>query len=386
MQPAQWPIGTIKVEGLKHYTAQQVLAVAGLKTGQMASKADFDAARDRLAACGAFETVGYRSASTPGAPTYSVVIQVLEVEPLYAVKFQEIPELSGFLKTRDPLFGTRIPATKQILDRYAALLTGHVGEKVVGRVVEDHGELVVLFRPARAIPSVAAIQFTGNSLIPDSVLLPAIGGVAVGVPYTEERFRQILDLAIRPLYEARGRVRMSFPKLTTEKAPEVDGLTVTVQVDESAPYQLAAVTMDSHTDLLKPAKFKTEQVANMDEVKESLERVRTELHKQGYLKSEVTAERRFDDAKKQLSLAVHVKEGPRFSMGKLEILGLDLQGEAAIRKLWGMKEGRPFNSLYPEHFLAEVKEQGLFDNLGKTRFTTKLNEAERLVDVALHFR
>src|SRR5262249_39549852 len=48
----QWPIETLAVEGNRFYARDQVLAVAGLKVGQMAGKAEFDAARDRLVASG----------------------------------------------------------------------------------------------------------------------------------------------------------------------------------------------------------------------------------------------------------------------------------------------------------------------------------------------
>ena len=36
----------------QNYTAEQLLAVAGLKIGQVAGKSDFEAARDRLIATG----------------------------------------------------------------------------------------------------------------------------------------------------------------------------------------------------------------------------------------------------------------------------------------------------------------------------------------------
>src|ERR1700757_2152316 len=55
--PQRWPIASIAVEGNRMYTTAQVLAVAGLKVGQTAGKSDFEAARDRLVACGAFENV-----------------------------------------------------------------------------------------------------------------------------------------------------------------------------------------------------------------------------------------------------------------------------------------------------------------------------------------
>src|SRR6266516_4216284 len=58
--PTKWPVESLLVEGNKNYTREQVLQVAGLKLGQMAGKPEFEAARDRLVASGAFETVGYK--------------------------------------------------------------------------------------------------------------------------------------------------------------------------------------------------------------------------------------------------------------------------------------------------------------------------------------
>ena len=55
----------LTVEGNRNYTREQVLAVAGLKVGQLAGKPEFEAARDRLTASGVFETVGYKF--EPGA-------------------------------------------------------------------------------------------------------------------------------------------------------------------------------------------------------------------------------------------------------------------------------------------------------------------------------
>jgi outer membrane protein insertion porin family len=72
-------------------------------------------------------------------------------------------------------------------------------------------------------------------------------------------------------------------------------------------------------------------------------------------------------------------------VGKLTIVGLDLDGEAEMRRIWGMKEGRPFNPDYPQQFLKGVREQGLFDNLGETKANTKTNENDHSVDVTLTF-
>ena len=106
---SKWPIESIKVEGLKNYTQAQVAAASGLKIGQLAGKEEFEAARERLLASGSFETVGYRFAPAPGAKGYTATFQVIEVEPLYPVRFEGIDkpaaELEAHLRRKDPFFG-----------------------------------------------------------------------------------------------------------------------------------------------------------------------------------------------------------------------------------------------------------------------------------------
>ena len=61
-----WPITSISVEGNKAYPSERIVAASGLKVGQPAAKHEFDAARDRLIATGAF------SSGTTGVPGTSV--------------------------------------------------------------------------------------------------------------------------------------------------------------------------------------------------------------------------------------------------------------------------------------------------------------------------
>jgi len=118
--PTTWPIESLRVEGNRIYTADQVLAVAALKVGQVAGKPEFDAARDRLVASGAFETVGYRfePASQQG---YSATFLVTEVAPAYPWRFEDLgvpaTEIEAVLKAKDPLFSTKMPASRVAVDR-----------------------------------------------------------------------------------------------------------------------------------------------------------------------------------------------------------------------------------------------------------------------------
>ena len=86
-----------------------------------------------------------------------------------------------------------------------------------------------------------------------------------------------------------------------------------------------------------------------------------------------------------MDVTIRVEEGARYLFGKLDIQGLDLNGEAAIRKMWAIQPGKPFRGGYPEFFLNRVREDGLFDNLNKTRAATKIDEQSHTVDVTLYF-
>jgi len=137
--------------------------------------------------------------------------------------------------------------------------------------------------------------------------------------------------------------------------------------------------------LVKPAEIKTGEAANFDKVNEGLEKMQKAVVRAGYLDGKVTADRVIDDAKKTVELAVHVDAGPLYIMGKLNIVGLDLNGEYEMKRIFSIKEGKPFNPEYPNAFLNDVRQQGLFDNLGDTKAATQVNRQDHTVDVTLTF-
>jgi outer membrane protein assembly factor BamA len=400
-QPGKWPVESLKVEGNKNYTQAQILAVAGLKVGQLAGKAEFEAARDKLIATGSFETVGYKFAPSGDQNGYAASFQVVEVNPAYPIRFENLgipdKDIVEYLRAKDPMFAPRLAATKQVLERYKQLIqeyvTAHEGkDTVIVKVMPTGpGEFAILFRPARLEPAVAEVSFEGNQVIPSSALQNAIAEVAVGAPYKEDSFRQYLDSAVRPLYDARGRIRVAFTKVTVEKATDVQGLAVKVVVDEGGTYDLGDVHIQGapHFEtakLFKAAKFKTGDLADFGEIGKGVDRIKSVLAHQGYMRNDVQIVRKIDDAKKTVSLVLRIDEGVQFLFGKLQIEGLDLNGESAIRKMWTHQEGTPYNPEYPDYFLKHVHEEGMFDNLGETRAETKIDDKTHMVDVTLFFK
>jgi outer membrane protein assembly factor BamA len=398
--PTAYTIENLTVVGNHVHPTEQILAAAGLRVGQKAGKLEFDAAREKLEATGTFDNVSYRFAPSQDGEGYDVVLEVAEVGQLYPIRFEELParddQLRAWLKQKDPLFGDKIPATKAVVDRYTAWISEFLAahdyhEAIAGRLTSSEGneDLTLLFRPAKARPSIAHVIFTGTGDVPSGLLQTAMYAVAIGVLYQEPVFRQLLDNQARPIYEAHGLLRVTFPKIEIAQAKDVDGVSVTVQVMPGPVYkldQVAFVGADySRSEWKDLAKLKTNQTVNFDEVKAAQDRIRANQRRAGHLDATSQVKRDVNDEEHTVSIEFQIDPGPLYTLGKLDIVGLDIETEPEIRKMWGIAPGKPFNVEYPDHFLSRVKEGGVFDDLKSTRAETKINAKAHTVDVTLYF-
>jgi outer membrane protein insertion porin family len=398
--PSGYVIESLTIEGNSNYTREQILAVLGLKVGQVAGEPEFEAARQRLLATGAFGTVGYKFGPSPGGGGYAASFQVVEVAQVFPYRFERLDAptsaLEDALRRVDPLFGPKIVANQPVLDRYTRAIEAFLASKgtketVVAKAISDESEhMVIVFSPVTPPPSVAEVKFVNNKIIPAKSLQNAIAPVAVGAVYSEALFRRFLDASIRPLYEERGRIRVSFPKVETQPSRDVNGLTVTVEVVEGDSFQLGDVRFEGQAlpveQLRKAGDFKTGDVANFTQIQAGVERLETVLKRQGYMHPHTTVERKLQEQKKVVDLVMHVDQGAQYHFGTLKLQGLDINSEAEIRRRWGLKEGAPFNVEYPDYFLSRIREDGVFDNLGKTKSTVDVHDQTLTVDVTLFFR
>jgi outer membrane protein insertion porin family len=295
------------------------------------------------------------------------------------------------------LFTGKMPGTQQVIRRTATEIQQYLESKgqkvdVIGKMVSPMPEtFVVNFMPQRGLPVVSAVSFEGSKVIPAIDLHNKIGEVAFGQPFTEEGFRGLLQSQIVPLYEAKGYMRVTFPKMTTKPAADVNGLDVTVTIDEGSEYKLTKVLVKGTSPeeaqrILKNAKLPQQTIANLTQVNDAAKRVQESLRKQGFLDARVTTDKNIDDAAKTVAFFIVVDMGPAYTFGKLAVNGLGLDGEAAIRKMWGVKPGDKFPQGYGDYFLSKVKEEGIFDNLGDTKASQNVNVETHVVDVTLDFK
>ncbi len=394
-----FPIESLSVSGNRLYPAHGILVASGLQVGQPGDKAIFDAARERILATGAFLSVGYNYVSAKDGKGYAVTFAVEEVGQVYPVMFDNLPatdaELRSWLKQKDPMFETKISATDVSIARYKKLVAEYLATKDYHEPLdarlspENPPDLVVLVRPAAARPSVARVQFADTGELSPAELVVRFYGTAVGTVYSENDFRQLLEGTIRPVYEAHGRLDVKFTKIETAPSKEVKGIDVMVHVDQGPVYRFGSIGFTGGTtsvdELRRLAQVKKGEIANFDEAKAGQERIAASMRHGGYLKAKSQIARTVHQADKTVDIVYQIDPGPQFVLGKLKIVGLTILTEPTVRKMWGLQEGKPFNTEYPNHFLDRVKEDNIFENLKSTHAETKVNDDTHTVDVTLYF-
>lgn len=398
--PRDFPLDSITIEGNRILSVSAITAATGLKLGQPANTAVFDAARDRLIASGYFDRVGYQYKPAKQGAGYAITFEVQEIETLYPIRIDGLPasteDITAHLKSKDPLFTGKMPGTEQVINRTANEIQQYFESK--GQHVEVGGKVVapapqtfiVDFTPKRGLPAVSAVSFEGSKLIPAVDLHNKIAEVAFGQPFTEDGFRALLQTQIVPLYEAKGHMHVTFPKITTQPSTQVTGVDVTVTIDEGVEYKLTRVAVrgtsrEEAERILKNARLPQQTVANFDDVIQAAKRVEESLHHQGFLDANVSTDKTVDEAAKSVAFFIVVNAGPAYTFGRLTVNGLGLDGEAAIRKMWGVRQGDKFPQGYGDYFLSKVKEEGIFDNLGDTRASQDVDHKTHVIDVTLDF-
>jgi outer membrane protein assembly factor BamA len=402
LDPNAFPIVKISVEGNHGFSVEQINAVAGVKVGDIVDAKKLDAAHEKLLASGAFDSVAYRYDPDANKKGVDLTYEVVEVPALFPLMFEDLPapepDILGWLKEHDPLFGPKVSGTKEALEHYRGLIADYLAtsrdyhEPIIGKLSsENPPDLVILFRPAVSRPSVALVKARDTGEIPAGVVQSTAYGVAVGTIYSEPRFRQLLEGSIRPLYEAVGRIRVTFPSIETEPDKDVKGVVVKFSVQQGPVYQFGkvAVTGADTSRVEMPAllkRIKTGETANFDDVKAVQSRLVDEFHHEGYLRATTEVLRTVDDDKKTVDVNVRIDSGALYTFHQLTIVGLDLEGEPVIRKLWGLQPGKAFVPDYPDHFLARVNEMGLFDDLKSTAAEPNIDHDKHTVDVTLTFK
>lgn len=392
-------IKTIQVTGNQRFTAEQVLRLSGLRVGMAPTQRIFEESRDRLLESGVFETVGWNYQPLPEGG-YNATLEVREADQFLPWMIERVPvtekELEDAATKKFPVFGREIPTTERSIERTAALVQQLAAAKgfqdaVVGRVgLVGKDRLMIIFEPKTPAPRIAGVLVTGTRVVPKGDLQKSMNAVAVGTPFTESNMAFLFENQARPLFEAYGKLKAKAVRFASEPDKGSSGVVVTIEVDEGPEFKLAGVevlgTPFSAQEIEEEGQWPLGKTANYSAVGVGLNKITAKLRRQGFLKAKYSGHRRLDEQKEEVWLSLTYDLGPRYVLDRLNIVGLDLESEPVIRKMYKQKPGDPFDADYPNEFLNQVRAQQIFDFLGETKADVKLDEKEARAEVTLIFK
>ena len=394
----RFPLRAIVIEGNEHFPTDAIVKVTGLELGQQVADADFRRAIGKLRDTGAFEVYEYRFRPHEGG--YGVTFKLQEASPLYPLRMEGFgatdEELRALLEQKVPLVGEMVPPMGPMIDRIGAVLqhfwrkAGNRSKVISGLAPFGESEFEMLFSPRSAIKTIAFATFENAGDLSPLDLQRVFNQIAMGVPYSESRLKEMLHYNIRPLYEEKGRLEVAFCPCRADPDPDSEGLLVSIEIQQGEVYTFNSVELKEtsavHHELLDSLiNINQGEKADLARVRKAVAGIERLLKANGFMNALGRFDTELDTEAKTVDVIIQVERGDRYTFNELTIQGLDIIGEDAVRKRWAINFGDPFNAGYPQKFLSRITREGMFDKLSKTDWKLKIHPATKTVDITLIF-
>lgn len=397
-------LAVIQVTGSQRFKEQQIAQASGLRIGSAVSKADLEAAAQRLVASGAFAHVEFRYG--PGSSGFSVTFQVTDAEQFLDCRFANfiwVPEsqLLRELEARVPLFEGQVSTAGEMADRI---------DRALEMILRQHGVIASVdhgyFQSATGAPisaevftahgpslPVREVIFTGNRVV-DSASLVKAAQPLIGHEYDQVFDEEILKGDAADLYAERGYLRVSFgrPQAAFVNAGGTSGpVRIAVPVTEGFQYSLGEITWSGNTalsgdQLASQIHLERGKPANGVQLEQNLSDVAEFYGTHGYLTARAEATPSFDDGSRTVNYRIAVTEGDQYRMGLFVIIGIDSGHADMLRHDCKLRRGDPFDPSYWKYFLTtNAKDLPGGADKSKKTFKNQVDHDTKTVDVTLAF-
>jgi outer membrane protein insertion porin family len=370
------PTATLKAihaDGVKHLSADQVIALAGLSIGSAVGKQDLQAAADRLVQTGLFSNVNYAFQSKEDG--LYLTFKLVEA-PRIPAYFDNIPwftdgELADAIRKVLPFFDGTVPEGGATVDQVASILTDLIASRGMNTKVEYQvisnplGEGTVQeFRIADVVLQIAKIEFGDPALAGSKELQQHLGEVQ-GKAYS----RMVIDLflaeQVKPIYLQKGflHAKLGPPEIRLSGNPNQklpDHIPVFVPITPGPAYHwkgaqwtgnaaLSGFTMNALIGM------KDGEIANGMAIEAAWTRLQEEYGHRGYLEAKVEPVAEFDDQAHTVSYRINISEGRVYKFGKLVLTGMSTTGEKRLRAAWPILSGDVFDKTKYEDILLKLQ-------------------------------
>jgi outer membrane protein assembly factor BamA len=362
----------VRVDGQKHLSEVQIVALTGLVVGSQIGRSDLQGAADKLSETGLFDKVSYNFETRTGV----VVTYHVEESPRIPAYFDNIPwfadsELSDAIRKKLPYFDGTLPqagaANEQAAEAIKDLITSHglqvtVEHQVTGNPTGDG--TVQLFKVEGPALQIEKLEFSDTSLLTSKAVQQHLTEI-VGKPYSRLTIDLFLTEAIRPVYLRKGCLhpKLGPPEIRltgnpSQKLPEQ--IPVFVPVDPGPVYHwkeahwVGNVTVSEFT-LNGDVALKPGDVADGMQIEAGWDRVREEFGHHGYLDAKVDPVPSFDESAHTVSYSVTLHEGPQYRFGKMVLTGLSPAAEKKLHAAWPILQGEIFDKTKYEEVLTKLQ-------------------------------
>ena len=305
-------------------------------------------------------------------------------------------ELLDGLRAQVPLFQGNLPVGGDLTDEVSNALQA----LLIERKIDGHVDYLRT-GPEEGPISSFAFSISGHSIRIRNIdftgagpaelpLLQAAAKKMSGQEFLRSSLRVQADKDLLPVYLERGYLKAAFadaqPKIGQD-SPQETLVDVTFNVDTGRQYNVSELQLRGYK-AFPPEKLRVlirqplGQPANANQLKSDLEAIKKLYGTRGYMVTSVLATPEIDDAQSTVKYQVSIDEGSVFTMGDLDIRGLDKRGTNRLFTEWKLLTGDPYDSSYPQRFVQQSAQ-----DLGgwKISISESLNDKEKTVDVTLRF-
>jgi hypothetical protein len=402
LPPTAFKLISVKTTGTQRYKSEEIVAASGLQIGQAVSEDDFKKAARLLNDTGAFSDVLYSfQYSSEGT---KLELQLHDVEPFVPVRFDNLvwfsdQELLDQLHAAVPLFQGQLPVAGELADQVSNALQGLlIAHKVQGEAnylragPEDGPVEAFVFTVVGPQIHIRNIVFAGAGEA-ELPLLESAARKLQGADFSRSILRTQEDKNFLPIYLQRGYLKATFGDAqakVVEGSPQETAVDVSFPVDPGRQYKLAEIEIGGHKSfsaetLRQLMHAEMNQPANSVQLDTDIEAMKKLYGTRGYMAVGIRPYMEMDDANSTVNYALRIQEGDVYSMGDLDIRGLDSRMSARLEDDWRLRGGDPYDSSYPKQFLdQEDKEISVMSDWDAS-VRESLNAKEHTVDVTLRF-
>jgi len=402
MPPSAFKLIAVNVTGSKRYKSEDVVATTSLQLGQTVHEDDFKQAVRTLGDTGAFSDLFYSFQYSPDGT--KLTLQVQDAPQFVPTHFDNLvwfsdQELLDQIHAQVPLFRGDLPITGDLADQVSnALQTLLIMRKLPGkadylRAAHEDGPIeAFVFTATGPQIHIRNIAFAGAG----AAELPQLEAAATklqGADYLRSKLRSQEDKAFLPIYLQRGYVRATFGDAqakVVQDSPEETLVDVTFPVETGRQYNVTEIQMSGNqvfpSDTLRRLiHLPLGQPANGVQLAADIDAIKQLYATRGYMEASIPCKTDTDDASSTAKYDLQISEGDAYTMGDLEIRGLDSRTTVRLQDDWKLHGGDPYDAGYPRRFLDQIYKEISFIKDWNTSIHESLNPKDKTVDVTVRF-